>query len=651
MTIATKKRIIAASALCALMTTTGARAASDANAIEARLRALEAEISKLRKEARQAKAQAAAASEAANKASTNATNVANAAHGKVDPNAPPPPPPVYVTLGLGKGLVVETEDGKSSFKIGGRLLIDGGGTAGSVGNGWNGNAGFRQARMELEGKTKPWFFKLQYDFANTTTQLWNTNLTNAAIYGGTAQGAGGNLFEVPARNYVTDRNFLWGGFRDSYVGLQDPRLSADWLSEPVYFKIGNMWEPFSLEAIASSKFRDTIERPMAVDAIAPARHLGAGFGMFGKDNWTLGAGLYTLSPQYLNMRPVNTSSGNAGVVIPTYKGANWYQTWGGGAYWEATGRVTWAPIYDEHRLVHIGASGSYHQGNNSTAYSDDRNMAPGNTLGSEANILGSNYLGTPDLSCGRFNQTAFLVPPAGLTTYNASGNCVNNIQKVDVEAALSYNNFFVQGEWLLANYNRNSTATAQFAQQQLAAQGAGVTPETGYYLSPGSSHYVTSGGYLQGEWWITGEEKSQAYKLNDKNSSGAVFDVLKIKNPFSKGGWGAWGLVGRWSVINLNNGPLSGGNINNAIYSVNNTGLPAGQATLLTNAIANSGIYGGYQQNVTAGLNWYPDNGVAFQLNATHVMSLKSPVNWNPQAAYEGGTHPTFIELRTKVFF
>ena len=30
-----------------------------------------------------------------------------------------------------------------------------------------------------KGRMKPWFYKLQYDFANTTVQLWNTNLTNA----------------------------------------------------------------------------------------------------------------------------------------------------------------------------------------------------------------------------------------------------------------------------------------------------------------------------------------------------------------------------------------------------------------------------------------------------------------------------------------
>ena len=99
MTIVTRKRILVASAICALMTASGARAAPDVNAIESRLRALEAEIAKLRKEARQAKAQAAAATEVVNKATGGygspitwtggkPTNVANAGQPK-DPNAPP----------------------------------------------------------------------------------------------------------------------------------------------------------------------------------------------------------------------------------------------------------------------------------------------------------------------------------------------------------------------------------------------------------------------------------------------------------------------------------------------------------------------------------------------------------------------------------
>ena len=65
-------------------------------------------------------------------------------------------------------------------------------------------------------------------------------------------------------------------------------------------------------------------------------------------------------------------------------------------------------------------------------------------------------------------------------------------------------------------------------------------PTQGVFISPGNSRYIASGGYVQGEWWITGEEKSQSYDMKDKN--GVAFGQLKIKDPFSKGGWAPGGL-------------------------------------------------------------------------------------------------------------
>ena len=594
--------------------------ASDIAALKARLKQLESQVAEQKKEAKQAK---------------NTKNSAPA-----NPNAPPP-----VFVDLRKGLFVETEDKQYAFKIGGRLFVDGGGIAGPSGNGWQGNVGFGQARLEVEGKMKQWFYKMQYDFANTTTQLYNTNMPNAN--GGIAQ----------VQNYVTDRNFLLGGWRDAFVGIQDERLSHPLLAQPVYFKIGNQYESFSLEALASSKYRDTIERPMVADTIAPYRHLGAAMGFIGKDNWTAHVGLYSLSPQDLNFRPVNTSSGNAPYVVPNYYGngvpANTplSQSYGGGAYWETTGRVTWAPIFDEHRLVHVGAAGSYHQGNNATAYSDDRNSAPGNRSGSEANILGTGFLGTPDLSCGR-QYAAFTNDPnfTGFTGNKAAGGCITSIQKVGLEGALSWHNLFVQGEWMLSNTNRNPYAAQLYAYEQGATSGFGSST----FISPANSKFVQQGGYVQGEWWITGEEKSQSYDQTDKN--GVSFAQLKIKDKFSDGGWGAWGLVGRWSTINLNNGPYQGGVMYQMLQLANqgtgwSASSPNKNLVAQQNLIANSGIYGGAQQNITGGINWYPDNGIAFQFNATHVMSLKSPLNWNQQATYESGYHPTLLEMRTKVYF
>ena len=68
--------------------------------------------------------------------------------------------------------------------------------------------------------------------------------------------------------------------------------------------------------------------------------------------------------------------------------------------------------------------------------------------------------------------------------------------------------------------------------------------------------------------------------------------------------------------------------------------------------IANSGINGGRQENVTVGLNWYPDNGFHFQANYTRVLNLIAPLNGNVfQGAYLNGAHPSLFEVRAQVYW
>ena len=43
--------------------------------------------------------------------------------------------------------------------------------------------------------------------------------------------------------------------------------------------------------------------------------------------------------------------------------------------------------------------------------------------------------------------------------------------------------------------------------------------------------------------------------------------------------------------------------------------------------------------------------GVAFQANATRVMNVSAPLNWNNLTSYSSGSHPTLFEVRTKVYF
>jgi phosphate-selective porin OprO/OprP len=74
--------------------------------------------------------------------------------------------------------------------------------------------------------------------------------------------------------------------------------------------------------------------------------------------------------------------------------------------------------------------------------------------------------------------------------------------------------------------------------------------------------------------------------------------------------------------------------------------------------IANAGINGGRQQNLTLGVNWYPDAGLAFQFNWTRVMNLVAPLNLyngGPLPTLLGanytGVHPNLFEFRAKVYW
>jgi phosphate-selective porin OprO and OprP len=92
------------------------------------------------------------------------------------------------------------------------------------------------------------------------------------------------------------------------------------------------------------------------------------------------------------------------------------------------------------------------------------------------------------------------------------------------------------------------------------------------------------GGYAEASYILTGETRTY-------NSASAAYNGVKPTNPFSLsgGGWGAWEIAGRISMIDLNE----------------------------ELATAN-GVAGGRQTIYTAGLNWYVNNNVRFMFNYLH---------------------------------
>jgi phosphate-selective porin OprO/OprP len=102
---------------------------------------------------------------------------------------------------------------------------------------------------------------------------------------------------------------------------------------------------------------------------------------------------------------------------------------------------------------------------------------------------------------------------------------------------------------------------------------------------------VFSGYYFEGDWVITGEPRVY-------NKATAAFDAPNVAHPFSfdGGGAGAWELAARYSDMDLN-------------Y---HQGV-AGKAPTPT------AIRGGDEQNITLGLNWYPNQFTKFMLEVSEV--------------------------------
>ncbi len=133
-----------------------------------------------------------------------------------------------------------------------------------------------------------------------------------------------------------------------------------------------------------------------------------------------------------------------------------------------------------------------------------------------------------------------------------------------LEAAGNWNNLYAQGGYFNFDVKRRNS------------------------LLPNPSF---DGWYVQASWVLTGETRS--YK-EDRGAYAAPSPSDPLSS--SSGGIGAWELAGRYSVLDLNDNAGS-----------------AGSATPF------GGIRGGRQEIWTAGLNWFPNNAISFQLNYQHT--------------------------------
>jgi phosphate-selective porin OprO and OprP len=479
------------------------------------------------------------------------------------PCPPPPPPPVFVSFT--NGLKVESFDHDFSFKIGGRIFVDGGVNSEPLeafkavppflpavaASGFSNQVGIRQARLQVEGKAfKDWDYKLQYDFAGSPNDL------------------------------------IIGGMRDAFLAWR-------YFAPLVTFQIGNYFEPDSLERTNSSLYRDFIERALASDLLAGDRHIGfaaitggAAPGILGKSNWSAKGGIFSTSVQDGNPSAAGApAAGSSSLLNPVA---------GGHQYWDAVGRLTYAPILTEDSLLHIGGSVRYQQPNDATVANNDRVLQPGSTLKTEANILNENLLGTQPLTC-----------VASASAQLVGENCVKDYLQYGAEAVGAYGPFSLQAEYLGTHYDRSASIIE-------------------WLKAPGGTSVNFSGYYVYATWYLTGESRAAAYMTYpEEYNAPATFGQIHILHPVSAGGYGAWELAARLSEINLNSG---------GFLVAQAAGVP-------------SNIQGGRETDLTFGLNWYPDKGIRFMANWVNVLQLAAP--WNRPNI--NGIHPQIFEMRAQV--
>lgn len=214
----------------------------------------------------------------------------------------------------------------------------------------------------------------------------------------------------------------------------------------------------------------------------------------------------------------------------------------------------------------------------------------GNLTTASCNVSGIDLADRPEL---RVDPTQFL--NADISARAA--------QVLGAEAAASYGNAFIQGEYY--HYivdTKNYTAGASGP-----AGAAGPTVDF-------------NGGYVQGSYTFGGR---RYYKPTTGAYSGVIPDRPFI---FGTDGWGALEVAGRFSIVDLN--AASPGYIG---FS--------GPA---------SAILGGEQTSYGAGLNWYPNNNIRFMLDYEHVIEDIPTTLGGPST--KGGTID-WIAARSQIVF
>lgn len=302
--------------------------------------------------------------------------------------------------------------------------------------------------------------------------------------------------------------------KDAYINYQG--------FEDTILQVGHFKQPFGMEELTSSKYDWVMHQSTVTETFVPGRALGVGVYHVLNDMFTVAGGIF--SDEFGEEDAAD------------------------GSPWGATGRLTFSPIHEEGRALHLAVAGSFQTPNQADELDYSSSF--------------ETHINDTDLV-----DTGALGP-------------VDDYTLLGLEAAGVYDRFSGQAEYIRTDISR----------------GAGL------------DDLSFDGWYVMASVFLTDDTRPYDFEEGE-------FNKVSPNSIVGKGGYGAWELVGRYSNLNLNDGPIQGGELD----------------------------------TFTAALNWYATKHIRFGLNYNAVLDN---ANQNSSiAANLVGVEPAAIEARAYVFW
>ena len=342
-------------------------------------------------------------------------------------------------------------------------------------------------------------------------------------------------------------------FANSSVGFGDCLLSYTPKNAPINIAVGNQETNNGLEQQSSSRFTSFIERAAFDDAFINTRRLGINLG------YANSAGDFRINGGLWTAHSIDSTLDNNG--------------------WIGAMRAVYSPLMGDSQL-HFGLNYQHRE------FQDNANGAPASGSGQPSSGQLARYRARPftQLTDQRFVDT---------NTFAAKSDDIIGIEAAGIFKSL---HIAAEGQYLKANAYDAFDQIAVNDPEDVLDQFSG-----NQWVPDGNPSFW--GGYIEAGYFLTGE--TRGYK-------NGTWDRTKVLKPFSKGGSGAFQVIGRLDYLDLDTRKLHEGCTNNFV-----TGLSCTGSANYTK--------GGKQLGLLAGLTWIPEDYMRVLLNYSHSWVTGGP--------------------------